>query len=76
MLMAIKSTTELVQIAAAGGGLRFPASVKSTTELVQIASTAAGRGSRIVLTDAGAKSTMELVQIASAGKGCVLFEFE
>jgi DNA replication protein len=72
----MKSTVELVQIAAAGGGLRLPASSKATVELVQIAAAVSGKAARLFISNAGCKSTVELVQIATAGKGCVVFEFE
>lgn len=71
----MKSTHELVQIAAAGGGLRLAISSKSTHELVQIAAAASGKQAQIFLANANSKSTHELVQIAAAGKGCVVFEF-
>ncbi len=72
----MKATHELVQIAAAGGGLRLAASSKATHELVQIAAAASRTQAQIFLTNAGAKATHELVQIAAAGKGCVVFEFD
>ena len=72
----MKPTHELIQIAAAGGGLRLPANVKPTHELVQIAAAASNKGCHVYLTNAGTKPTHELVQIGAAGKGCVIFEFE
>lgn len=72
----MKTTSELVQIAAAGGGLRLKASAKTTSELVQIAAAASNKQAMISLTNANSKTTSELVQIAAAGKGCVVFEFE
>ena len=70
-----KTTGELVQIAAAGGGLRLSVKGRTTGELVQIAAAASGKRAMIFLTDAGSKTTGELFQIAAAGKGEVVFEF-
>jgi DNA replication protein len=72
----MKSTHDLIQIAAAGGGLRLSASTKSTHDLIQIAAAASNKGCHIYLTDAGKKATHDLIQIGAAGKGCVVFEFE
>jgi hypothetical protein len=72
----MKPTHELIQIAAAGGGLRLSASTKPTHELIQIAAVASNKGCHIYLTDAGRKPTHELIQIGAARKGCVVFEFE
>lgn len=49
--------------------------MKSTEDLVRIASFAAGKGSRVVIKNAGAKSTEDLVRIGSFGKGVVIFDF-
>lgn len=72
----MKPTHELIQIAAAGGGLRLAASSKPTHELIQIAAAASNKGCHVYLTNAGVKPTHELIQIGTAGKGCVVFEFE
>ena len=70
----VKSTDDLVKIVSFGGGVVID-STKSTDDLVKIASFAAGKGSRVVIKNAGRKSTDDLVKIASFGKGAVLFDF-
>ena len=70
----MKSTDDLVKIVSYGGGIVID-STKSTDDLVRIASYAAGKGSRVVIKDAGNKSTDDLVKIASFGKGAVIFDF-
>ena len=70
----MKSTDDLVKIVSFGGGVVID-STKSTDDLVKIASFAAGKGSRVVIKNAGRKSTDDLVKIASFGKGAVLFDF-
>lgn len=71
----MKMTSDLIQIAAAGAGLRISAKSKTTGDLVQIAAAASGKGTRVYVTDASVRTTTDLVQIAAAGKGCVVFEF-
>lgn len=64
---------ELVQIAAAGGGIELNMSRRPTAELVQIASAAAHGGSPIRFRGIAARPTNELVEIAAAGNGQVIF---
>jgi len=71
---SMKSTDDLVKIVSYSGGIVIDAS-KSTGDLVKIASYAAGKGSRVVIKNAGDKSTDDLVKIASCGKGAVVFDF-
>lgn len=70
----MKSTDDLVKIVSYGGGIVID-TTKSTDDLVKIASYAAGKGSRVVIKNAGYKSTDDLVTIASYGKGAVIFDF-
>lgn len=72
----MKTTSELVRIAAAGGGLRLKASDKTTSELALIASAASNTQAIITITSANSRSTSELALIAAAGKGRVVFEFD
>jgi DNA replication protein len=69
----MKSTDDLVRIAAAGGGLDLRNAGKSTNDLVRIAAAASGNGARIMIN--GNKSTDDLVRIAAAGGGCVVVYF-
>lgn len=73
-IFSSRTTLELVQIAAAGGGFKLDASSRPTIELVQIAAAAGNKGARVSFVGLGTRPTSELVQIAAAGKGCVSFE--
>ncbi|WP_279142618.1 hypothetical protein [Photobacterium phosphoreum] len=66
-----RTTRELVQIAAAGGGFELNGEIKTTRELVQIAAAGANSGANLIFIGLSKLSTRELVQIAAAGKGCV-----
>jgi hypothetical protein len=70
----IRSTPELVEIAAAGGGFRLDAPHRPTPELIQIAAATASGGGYVTFAGLNLRSTPELVQIAAAGKGHVSFE--
>jgi len=69
-----RHTTDLVQIAAAGGGFRLNAASRHTADLVQIAAAAGRSGARLTFLGLGSRQQVDLVQIASAGKGAVCFE--
>ncbi len=69
-----RSTQEIMQIVAAGGGITMNGAARSTQELMQIAAAGASKGSRVTFTSLAARSTQELMQIAAAGRGCVSFE--
>lgn len=74
MSFELRSTPELLQIAAAGGGFRLDAAVRSTPELVQIAAAARQGGGVATLAGLNLRSTPELIQISAAGKGHVILE--
>jgi DNA replication protein len=74
MSFEMKTTLELVQIAAAGGGFHLDAKTRTTLELVQIAAAASQKGARLAFAGLNMRTTAELVQIAAAGKGCVVLE--
>ena len=69
-----RSPSELIKIAAAGGGFTIDAGSVNSTHLVQIAAAASGKGSRVHLRNAGHLSTRDLVMISAAGKGAVSFD--
>lgn len=69
-----RKTSELIRIAAAGGGFSLDAKLRTTSELTQIASAAARGGGTIHLNGMEIRKTSELEQIASAGKGRVVFD--
>jgi hypothetical protein len=70
----LRSTSDLIQIASAGGGFRLEAKLRSTHDLIKIAAAAANKGSRLTFSGLNIRSTADLIQIASAGKGCVILE--
>lgn len=74
--MAIKTmkTSDLVQLAAAGGGFTISAQGRPVSDLVTIAAAASNKGARLTITGVAGRMVAELVQIAAAGKGCVVFE--
>lgn len=74
MSFELKTTHELIQIAAAGGGFRLDAGLRTTHELIQIASAAKNSGARITFAGLSLRTTHELIQISSAGKGVVILE--
>lgn len=72
-MLSERSTADLVQIAAAGGGIHFSTANRTMSELLEIASAVArGRGS-LCLRDFSNLTTSELIEIAAAGRGRVVF---
>ncbi len=67
----LKMTSELIKIAAAGGGLIIDADKRMTLELVKIAAAA---NNKIIIKNINNRMTSELVKIAAAGKGNVIFD--
>lgn len=64
---------ELIQIAAAGGGLDLTKYQNLTVDqLIDIAAAASNSGARVHVESNG-KTTDEMIQIASKGNGAVLF---
>lgn len=74
MSLKSKLTSDLVQIAAAGGGMRLDIGSKLTSDLVQIAAATKRGGGMLFLQGANKKLVSDLVQIAAAGGGHVVFE--
>jgi DNA replication protein len=74
MSFELKSTDDLVRIAAVGGGFRLDATLRSTDDLVRIANAASAKGSHVVFAGLKLRTTDDLVRIAAAGKGCVFLE--
>ena len=69
-----RTTTDLINIANAGGGLVLDASKKTTSELINISNACSISGSILILKNTSAKTTSELINIANANKGHVIFE--
>lgn len=74
MNFQLRSTNDLVRIAAAGGGFHLDASLRSTDDLVRIAAAASTHGARVTFSGLKLRSTDDLVRIAAAGKGAVVLE--
>ena len=74
MSFELRSTADLVMIAAAGGGFRLDARMRPADELVQIAAAASGAGARVTFAGLKLRPTPELIRIAAAGAGCVCLE--
>ena len=74
--MSMRTTDDLVRIAAAGGGFTLQAGLRATEDLVRIAAAASARGSRVTFRSLRMRSTADLVAIAAAGKGAVSFDLD
>lgn len=66
-------TSDLVRIAAAGGGLHIDCSKHLTSDLVRIAAAASTGGGLIFLENSSRLMTLDKVRIAAASKGHVIF---
>jgi hypothetical protein len=69
----LRQTTELIQIAGAGGGFVLDASLRPTADLIQIAGAAKRSGARLLFRGLTLRPTADLMQIAAAGGGAVQF---
>lgn len=65
---------QLIQIAAAGGGMTVDANTQDLGNLVRLAAAARDHSARIHIVNAARFDTQALVQIAVAGKGAVTFD--
>lgn len=65
--------SDLVRIAAAGGGLRIDCSDKVVADLVRIANAASLGGGYLILENTQRMIVSDKVRIAVAGKGQVIF---
>jgi hypothetical protein len=70
--MTARTTVDLMQIAAAGGGLDIEVGSRLTVDLMQIAGAAANSGAKVTMRGLGARASLDLMQIASAGRGNVV----
>lgn len=68
--------SDLVRIAAAGGGLRINCDGKMVSDLVRIAAAGSSKQSRIILENTTHLMVSDKIRIAAAGKGCVFFNDE
>ena len=65
--------SDLVRIAAAGGGLRIDCKGKLVSDLIRIAAAGSDKQSIIVLENTTDLSVSDRIRIATAGHGCILF---
>ena len=68
--------SDLVRIAAAGGGLRINCHNKMVSDLVRISAAGSENRSVIILEHTDRLLVSDKVRIAAAGKGCVFFNDE
>ncbi len=74
MGLGMKSTEELIRIAAAGGGFILEGGRRPTDELTKIAAAAKRSGATVIFRNMAVRKTEDLAKIAAAGKGCIIFE--
>ncbi len=65
--------SDLVRIAAAGGGLRIDCSNKMVADLVRLADAASMGGGYLILENTERMMVSDKIRIAVAGKGHVIF---
>lgn len=65
--------SDLVRIAAAGGGLKINCQGKMVSDLVRIASAASSKKSIVLLENTENIMVSDKIRIAAAGQGCVIF---
>ena len=65
--------SDLVRIAAAGGGLRIDCSNKMVADLVRLANAASMGGGYLILENTERMMESDKIRIAVAGKGHVIF---
>jgi hypothetical protein len=74
MSLSSKTTSDLIRIAAAGGGLKLPAGARTTSDLIRIASAASNHSAKVYFSGISNRTASDLIRIGSAGKGSVVFE--
>jgi hypothetical protein len=67
----MRTTDELIRIAANGGGMDFKAAALPTDDLVKIASSASAK-STIIMRGLGGRSTDDLARISASSRGSVI----
>lgn len=65
--------SDMVRIAAAGGGLHINCEGKLVSDLIRVAAAGSVKGAKIVLENTGHILVSDKIRIAAAGQGCVLF---
>lgn len=67
-------TSDLIKIAAAGGGMRIDCKKRMVSDIIRIASNASQSRACILLVNTDSLQVSDLLRIAGAGKGCVIFD--
>lgn len=70
----LRTTSDLIQIVRAGGGITMDAGLRTTSDLIQIARAANLSGAKVVFRKMSLRTVADLIQIARAGNGNVTFE--
>ncbi|TFZ62854.1 hypothetical protein E4631_24360 [Hymenobacter sp. UV11] len=70
----VKTTTDLKEIARAGGGISIDAAGYTTTDIKEIRRAASTSGATIVLRNSNTKTTTDLKEIARTSPGKFIFE--
>ncbi len=72
--MSMRTTNDLMRIAAAGGGMELDLGAFPVDDILRIAAAASNKpGTRLVLYNIGALALNDLLRIAAAGSGAVVF---
>ena len=74
MSLNARLTSDLIKIAAAGGGFRLNAAAHLTSDLIKIAAAAKSGGASVTFAGMSARLTSDLIKIGAAGVGAVCFE--
>ena len=70
----LRTTSDLIQIVRAGGGISVDAKLRTTSDLIQIARAAQMSRVNVIFRGMSLRMTADLIQIARAGNGHVTFE--
>jgi DNA replication protein len=68
--------SDLIGLAAAGGGMRVNCQGKMISDLVRIAAAASGKKAILILENTKTIMVSDKIKIAAAGQGCVFFNDE
>lgn len=74
MSFSARLTSDLIKIAAAGGGFRLDAADRLTSDLIKIAAAAKSGGASVIFVGMSARLTSDLIKVGVAGGGVVSFE--
>lgn len=69
----MRLVSDLIRIAAVGGGLKIDCSKHMVSDLIRIASVASQHHALIILENSDRLMTSDVIRIAAAGQGSVFF---